>query len=175
MQPKAASRDAAIKSIERVLSEIGLHSGKVKIETDLKRSSNGNNVPKKVSIGGVKARAFLGFHGKLGKVNAKKGSSNVKYNQWKALHNAIKDHGLEGTSRNKKAEVWESLDKVFSYCDKTSWGKNDLPNFKKELNNFRNAMKDAWDQEFTHYMVRILIIFLLFLILTHFYFGSIYN
>ena len=87
-----------------MLLEIGLHSGKVVIETDLKRSTGGNNVPRKAStIGGVKARTFLGFHGKLGKLNSKRGTSNVKYNQWKALHNAVKDH--DGLARNKKAQV----------------------------------------------------------------------
>lgn len=154
LQPLSAREDA-IRSIEKVLSEIGLHGGNVVIETDPQKSSSGNNVAKKPSIGGVKARRFLGFHGKLGKINLKKGTSNIIYNQWKALHNAVKDHGDDGRARNRKAGVWQALDAVFSYCDKNHWSENDMGAFKKELNNFKNCMRDAWTyNNFTHYMVR---------------------
>ena len=71
----AKTRDTAIKKIEEVLSEIGLHGGNVKIEADMKRSGKGNLVPIKPSIGGVKARRFLGFHGTLGSVNSRTGGS----------------------------------------------------------------------------------------------------
>ena len=150
-----SAREDAIRSIEKVLSEIGLHGGNVVIETDPQKSSSGNNVAKKPSIGGVKARRFLGFHGKLGKINLKKGTSNIKYNQWKALRNAVKDHGDDERARNRKARVWQALDAVFFNCDKSHWSENDMGAFKKELNNFKNCMRDAWTYDnFTHYMVR---------------------
>ena len=50
-----------IKEIERVLSNIGLHGGNVRIEEDPKRSQGCYKVPRKASIGGVKARRFFGF------------------------------------------------------------------------------------------------------------------
>ena len=51
----------SIKAIEGVLSDIGLHGGHVKIEEDNKQSKGGRKVPKKPSIGGVKAKRFLSF------------------------------------------------------------------------------------------------------------------
>ena len=111
-------RVEAISNMEEVLSGIGLHGGNVKIEPDLQKLSTGNNVPKKSAIGGVKARHFLGFHGKLGKINDNHGGSNIKWNMWKALHNTVKDHGDDGKARNRKAKVWEALDAVFYSCDK---------------------------------------------------------
>ena len=151
-----AARDGAVKRIEEALSEIGLHGGNVKIETDQKKSRTGNNVPRKPSVGGVKARRFLGFHGEVGKINRERGESNIKWNMWKLLHNAVKDHGDDGNARNRKARVWEALDSVFLYCDKRYWSPKDETAFRKELNNFIKAMKEAWTSEsITHYMVII--------------------
>ncbi len=145
-----SAKEQAISCIEKVLSEMGLHGGNVVIETDPRRSGKGNDVPKKPSIGGVKARRFLGFHGK----QSKQGPSTIPYNQWRALHNAVKDHGDDGRARNRKAQVWEALDKVFTYCDKSKWSQQDLSNYKKELNRFKDSMKDAWTLDsITHYIV----------------------
>ena len=94
----------------------------------------------------------------MGKINSRTGGSIVKWNQWKALHNAIKDHGDEGQSHNKKANVWEALDKVFLYCEKYNWTSVDLEDYKKTLNVFKNSMIDAWtNHHITHYMLRIYI------------------
>ena len=98
----------------------------------------------KQSIGGVKARRFLGFHGQQGKFNSRTGGSSIKWNQWKALHNAIKDHGDEGQTRNRKAEVWEALDKVLLYCEKTKWTGFELEDYKQTLKIFKRKMSEAW-------------------------------
>ena len=68
----------------------------------------------------MKARRFLTFNGDLGKINSKRGST-IKYEQWKVLHNAIKDHTDGGLARTRKAEVWKALDEVFALCDKKIW------------------------------------------------------
>ena len=94
----AKAKDEVIHKIEVVPSEIGLLGSNVKIEDDMKKSQNGNLIPMKPSIVGVKARIFLSFHGHIGKVNSKIGGSSIKWNQWKALHNAVKDHGDDGES-----------------------------------------------------------------------------
>ena len=115
----------------------------------------------KPSIKGVKARRFLSFHGHIGKVNSRIDGSSIKWNQWKALHNAIKDHTDDGESRNKKAEVWEALDKVFLYCERKNWTEHDLKEYKQVLNSFKKAMTQAWtDNHITHYMVRTIQTFL---------------
>ena len=118
----------------------GLHGGCVKIEADLKKSSKGNLVPIKPSIGGVKARRFLGFGGSQGKINSQIGGSSIKWEQWKALHNAIKDHGDGGQTRNSKAKVWESLDKLFLYCEKMNWTGAEFEDYKKNLDLFKKSM-----------------------------------
>ena len=148
-------RDTAIQKIEGVLSELGLHGGNVKIEADIKKSGKGNLVPIKPSIGGVKARRFLAFHGTLGKINSANGGSSIKWEQWKVLHNAIKDHGDGGQARNRKAKVWEALDNVFLYCEKMKWTNVELEDYKKNLDMFKKSMIAAWtDHQITHYMVR---------------------
>ena len=50
-----------MKAIEGVLSNIVSHGGNVKIEEDPKLSQGCYSVPRKASIGGVKAKRFLGF------------------------------------------------------------------------------------------------------------------
>ena len=59
-EPERESK-RVIKAIEKVLSNIGLHGGNVKIEEDPKQSQGRYKVPRKASIGGVKARRFLAF------------------------------------------------------------------------------------------------------------------
>lgn len=153
-------RDSAIQKIEKVLSEIGLHGGNVKIEADIKKSGKGNLIPIKPSIGGVKARRFLGFRGTLGRINSRTGGSSIKWEQWKVLHNAIKDHGDGGQTRNRKAKVWEALDKVFLYCEKMKWTNAELEDYKKNLDLFKKSMIAAWtDHQITHYMVSITILY----------------
>lgn len=139
-----------------MLSSIGLHGGNVKIVADNKRSTSTHQVPIKPSIGGVKARRFLKFHGKHGKLNSKQGGSTIKYEQWRKLHNAVKDHGDNGQARKRKAQVWNSLNKIFEFCDKPFWKDEDNEPFKKALKDFGRNMKEAWSQKsITHYMVRI--------------------
>ena len=60
-----------LTKIEKILSDIGLHGGKVKIIEYPKRSIETHKVACKPSIGGVKARGFLSFNGELGKINSK--------------------------------------------------------------------------------------------------------
>ena len=126
-----------LSKIEKILSDIGLHGGKVKIIADPKRSTETHQVPCKPSIGGVKARRFLSFNGDLGKINSKHGST-VKYGQWKVLHNAIKDHADGGHARTRKSEVWKALDEVFALCDQKH-GKTKIPFSYK--NSFPNLDK----------------------------------
>ena len=59
------------RKIEDILSDMGLHGGQVKIVADTKRSIASHQVPIKPSLGGVKARRFLSFHGELGKNQSK--------------------------------------------------------------------------------------------------------
>ena len=97
----------------------------------------------------------MGFHDSLGKVNSKAGGFAIKWNQWKVLHNAIKDHGDEGHARNKKVEVWEALDKVFLYCEESKWTSVELEDYKSILNIFKKSMIDAWtNRHITNYIVR---------------------
>lgn len=144
----------AIHNLETVLSGIGLHGGKVKIEADKKRSTSSHEVPIKPSIGGVKARRFLSFNGNHGKINENAGGSTIIYGVWKSVHNAVKDHNDHGRARTRKAEVWKALDEVFRLCDKKIWHKNDHVIFKQALRDFGTNMNEAWaSQSITHYMV----------------------
>ena len=76
---------------------------------------------------------------------------------WKQVHNVVKDHRADGMARDVKAKVWKSLDKLFVYCNKVSWNKNDQQAFQEEVKNFGKAMKEAWTTcNITHYMVTTL-------------------
>ena len=68
---------------------MGLHGGQVKIVADTKQSTASHQVPIKPSLGGVKARRFLLFHGELGKINQNRNFSTIKYGLWKRLHSQI--------------------------------------------------------------------------------------
>ena len=104
LRPKYES-DASIRRIEQVLSEMGLHGGKVKIISCPKRSTTSHEVPIKPSLGGVKARRFLSYNGSNARINKDGNPSTIKYNLWKKMHNAVKDHANKGEARNHKAEV----------------------------------------------------------------------
>ena len=71
-----------------------------------------------------------------------------------ALHNAVKDHGDGGKTRNSKAKVWESLDKLFLSCEKMNWTSAEFEDYKKNLDLFKKSMIAAWtSHQMTHYMV----------------------
>lgn len=148
-----AERKEAILSLERVLSDIGLHGGNVRILKDMKKSTNEKDVPMKPSISGLKARRFLSkpIHlvrqkkTKTGKVYTSNYISKIHYEQWKRVHNAIKDH--ESRSKNSKAEVWRSVDVLFRMCETI---------FTNNLAIFGTSIKEAWtDLAITHYIVII--------------------
>ena len=131
-----------------------LHGGQLKIVADTKRSTTSHQVPIKPSFGGVKARRFLSFHGELGKINWNRDFSTNKYGLWKKLHNVIKNHGDSGEARNRKAQVWISLDEVFKMLKLKTCKCNDILKLKVALHNFGKSMQDAWsNQSITHYMV----------------------
>lgn len=156
LEPKSDSEEG-IKKIEEILSEMGLHGGQVKIVADTKRSTASHQVPIKPSLGGVKARRFLSFHGEQGKINKNRQFSTIKYGLWKKLHNAVKDHGDNGEARNRKAEVWISLDEVFRMLDMKVWKRDDILKLKMALRTFGKSMQEAWsEQSITHYMVKCL-------------------
>ena len=153
LEPKIESQ-RGIRKIEEILSDMGLHGGQVKIVADTKRSTTSHQVPIKPSLGGVKARRFLSFHGQLGKINLNRNFSTTKYGLWKKLHNAVKDHGDNGEARNRKAQVWISLDEVFKLLSLKTWKQNDILRLQMALHSFGKSMQDAWsNQSITHYMV----------------------
>ena len=83
--------------------------------------------------------------------------SKVKCNVWKQVHNVVKDHQAHGMAQDVKAKVWKSLDKLFVFCDKVSWNKNDQLTFEEEVKNFRKTMRKEWTTyNITHYMVTTL-------------------
>lgn len=154
LQPKSVS-DEGIKRIEEILSEMGLHGGKVKIISCSKRSTTSHQVPIKPSLGGVKARRFLSYNGSKSRMRKDGSPSSIKYNLWKKLHNAIKDHANNGEARNHKAEVWIHLDEVFRLLDSKRWTQNDNLRLRSALQSFGKSMQDAWSaQSITHYMVK---------------------
>lgn len=152
LQPNT-TKIQSIRALESVLSDIGLHGGHVKIEKDEKKSKDGRDVPKKPSIGGVKARRFLSMP--ISEDNTRRVRiQSVRYNRWKCMHNAVVDHADDGQARSRKANVWKSLDTVFKFCDKKVWTTQDHQIFRKALDEFKKSMIDAWtDQHITHYMV----------------------
>lgn len=140
----------AIKAIEGVLSDIGLHGGHVKIEEDSKRSQGGRKIPKKPSIGGVKAKRFLTFCLKDSQDTNKK----KMFNRWKDLHNAVKDNANGGSIQNRKADVWILLDKMFAFMEKKEWSNSELQSFGNVLETWKKAFIAGWgDLHVTHYMV----------------------
>ena len=133
---------------------MGLHGGQVKIVADTKRSTSTHEVPIKPSLGGVKARRFLSFHGEQGKINKGRNFSTVNYGLWRKLHNATKDHGDNGAARNRKGEVWLNLDEVFKMLNIKVWNKTNVLKLKMTLRSFGKSMQEAWsEQSITHYMV----------------------
>ncbi len=153
-------RSAALSSLERVLSDMRLHGGHVKIDTDTKLSTKEKDIPNKVSINGVKARRFLSMPTaryqprvtKLGKQYRSTHNSNIEWQLWKKLHTAVKDH--EAPSRNAKAQVWRSLDILFSMCEQSTWKDEEKDDFNENLHSFRKSYLAAWsDINITHYMV----------------------
>ena len=130
----AAQRKNAITALEKVLSEIGLHGGNVQIVKDMKKSSNEKDVPMKPSIGGVKARRFLSKiigndQERVRKAKKSTYRSKIHYQQWKKLHNAVKDQ--EGSSRNAKAQVWKTIDVLFQMCEKVKSTNEDKKRFQE--------------------------------------------
>ena len=155
MRP-ATARIKAIASLKKVLSDIGMHGGNVKIEQDEKRSKDGRDMPKKLSIGGVKARRLLSVLHNTDHSQHRQTRTSLaqRYNRWKCIHNAVVDHADNGEARSRKANVWKSLDVVFHYCDLKEWKKDDEQTFQNALDDFKKSMVGAWtDQHITHYMV----------------------
>lgn len=106
LRPKSKS-DASIRRIE--LLEMGLHGGKVKIIACPKISTTSHEVPIKPSLGGVKARRFLSYNGSNARINKDGNPSTIKYNLWKKMHNAVKDHANKGeqeTIKQKSGYTW---------------------------------------------------------------------
>lgn len=112
----------------------------------------------KPSIGGVKARRFISkiISNDQERVTKPKKStyrSKIQYQQWKRLHNAVKDQ--EGSSRNAKAKVWQTIDVLFQMCEKVKWTNEDKKRFQENLQAFKKSFSDAWTHtQITHYMVR---------------------
>ena len=137
--------------------EIGLHGGNVHIQKDNRSSTHEKDVPMKPSIGGVKARRFLSKIGSDDQNNTQRVTytRKIEYQQWKKLHNAVKDH--ESASRNVKSEVWQKIDVLFQMCEKTKWTLQDRKAFEENLRGFQKAFTASWiDSQVTHYMVRSL-------------------
>lgn len=142
----------AIKEIEGVLSDIGLHGGHVKIVEDNKRSRGGSKIPIKPSIGGVKAKRFLSLRVKNCQIE--NGSNQNMFNRWKDLHKVVKDHADGGAIHNRKADVWISLDKIFAFMEKKKWSNSDKTLFGSLLDTWKTSFLAAWgDHNVTHYMV----------------------
>lgn len=124
----------------------------------MKKPSNEKDAPMKPSIGGVKAQRFLSTITSTDQIkvtNRKKVTytSKIQYQQWKRLHNVVKDQ--EGASRNAKAKVWQTIDVLFQMCEK-----QDRMRFQDNLEAFKKAFNNAWTgTQLTHYMVRQLIVY----------------
>ncbi len=156
----ASAKQRAILALETVFSNMGLHGGHVKIEADEKRSKNGRDVPKKLSIGGVKARLFLSMPASARQQKSQSAQERqvLRYNRWKNLHNAVVDHADDGAARTRKANVWRSLDTIFKFCELNTWRDTDYTNFQEALETFHKSFVSAWtNQHITHYMVYLVI------------------
>lgn len=149
-----SERRKGIIAIEDALSSMQLHGGNVQIEQDQKLSTSEKDLPKKVSVGGVKARRFLSRPAaNTTKKRATNHVSRIEYQQWRKLHNAVKDH--EAASRNAKSEVWHAIDNIFGMCDKESWSTPDIKVFQAHLLQLKKQFIAAWtENNITHYMVR---------------------
>lgn len=152
----ATAKAKSIKNLENILSDIGLHGGHVKIEQDVKRSTRGKDVPKKLSVNGVKARRFLSMPAQSHRSIDQRAHARRQalFNKWRCVHNAVVDHADSVAPRTRKANVWKCIDMIYKYCDLKTWKNEDFNLFQKALDNFHKLMIDAWtDQHITHYMV----------------------
>ena len=154
-------RKTGIAGLEMFLGDMLLHGGEVQISQDKKRSGNEIDIPRKISVGGVKARRFLTrpVNNRLqkptkhGKYYKRTHVSRIEFEQWKKLHNVVKDH--QPLSRHAKAEVWRAVDIIFQMLDKETWTSTDKKRFQATLDQFKNGFLKAWeDINITHYMVR---------------------
>ncbi len=150
-----------IAALEMLLGDMKLHKGEVQIVQDKKKSSNEIDIPRKVSLGGVKARRFLSRPidnrrqklTKRGKYYTRTHLSRIEFEQWKRFHNTVKDH--QPLSRHAKAEVWHAVDIIFQMLDKETWTTSDKKTFQTTLDLFKKEFLKAWeDINITHYMVR---------------------
>ena len=118
LQPAIAKAEC-IKSLELILSSIGLHDGQVKIDQDEKTSTGGRDLPKKLSVNGVKAEQFLSMPAQSKRPIGQQARArqNAKFNRCRCVHNAVVDHAGFGEARNCKANVWKCIDTIFKYCD----------------------------------------------------------
>ena len=154
-------RNKAIAALELFLGNMKLHGGEVQIVQDKKKSTSEIDIPRKVSLGGVKARRFLSRPidnrrqklTKRGKYYNRTHVSRIEFEQWKKLHNTVKDH--EALSRHAKAEVWRAVDVIFQMLDREIWTNTDKKTFQTTLDLFKKEYLKAWeDINITHYMVR---------------------
>ena len=154
-------RKKAIAALEMFLGDMKLHGGEVQIVQDKKKSNNEVDIPRKVSLGGVKARRFLSRPvdnrrqklTKRGKYYKTTHVSRIEFEQWKKLHNTVKDQ--QPLSRHATAEVWRAVDVIFQMMDKETWTSTDKNTFKATLEHFKKEFLKAWeDINVTHYMVR---------------------
>ncbi len=154
-------RKTAIAGLEMFLGDMLLHGGEFQISQDKKRSNNEIDIPRKISVGGVKARRFLSRPvdnrpqklTKRGTFYKRTHVSRIEFEQWKKLHNIAKDH--QPLSRHAKAEVWRAVDIIFQMLDKETWTSADKKRFQATLDQFKKEFLKAWeDINITHYIVR---------------------
>lgn len=147
-KPESVAK-AAIRRLEIVLSNAGLHKGNVTIEKSDRLSGKKGNVPNKPSIGGAKARRFLSNH------TCKE--SSVRYEIWREIVQATRT--LEGSNRVEKGQVWTNLDKLIGVIRKENLSSEDMRTLQNHCTTFVKSVHDCWGKDnVTHYMVLIYII-----------------
>ena len=133
-----------------MFSKIGLHEGNVKIEEDPKLSQDCYRVPRKASIGGVKAKSFLRLS--IKDTNSKENSNLFK--KCKVIHRVVKDNASGGAIQNHTANLWKSLNRIFNYVEKHSWDASKITSFQEALLHWKKAYLAGWGRkDITHYMV----------------------
>lgn len=155
MEPEDLRREC-IDELEEALSSVGLHGGAVTLSKDSKKSSQGQDNPNKICMGGSKARHLLSNH------NAS--TSHTRFEIWKRICDCTTYRGNNAELGLKRARPWESLDTMIPLLEKARLRPEEISTLKDGIHTFTEQMVDAWGEtHITHYMVCN---FLCFLMLT---------
>lgn len=148
IKPSTLSDDC-IEKCEDLLSKMGFHGGQVHLKKDPNLSGGTGDILQDVSMGGAKARRFLGNHDQK--------QVNAMWDCWKELCRITTNVSSQPLIANKRMLVWKNLDEFLKILRKQRSYATYATDFQNAIAALIKAIKDAWgEKDITHYLVRLL-------------------